>query len=155
MSDIVFRTATAADLPAIVALLDDDDLSRGREDASLPLDPRYLAAFEAITADPNQMQIVADLGGRVVGTMQLSFLAGIAFRGGWRGQIEAVRIARDLRGQGLGQKMIEWAVERCRQRGCRMAQLTSKLDRVDAHRFYERMGWKKSHAGFKLQLDQP
>ena len=155
MSDIVFRTATAADLPAIVALLDDDDLSKGREDASLPLDPRYLAAFEAISADPNQLQIVADLDGKVVGTMQLSFLAGIAFRGSWRGQIEAVRISRDLRGQGLGQRMIEWAVERCRERGCRMAQLTSKLDRVDAHRFYERMGWKKSHAGFKLQLDQP
>jgi len=87
--------------------------------------------------------------------MQLSFLAGIAFRGSWRGQIEAVRISRDLRGHGLGQQMIEWAVERCRDRGCRMAQLTSKLDRVDAHRFYERMGWKKSHAGFKLQLEQP
>ena len=155
MSGIIFREATAADLPAIVALLDDDDLSRGREDASLPLDPRYLAAFEAITADPNQMQVVADLDGRVVGTMQLSFLAGIAFRGSWRGQIEAVRIARDLRGQGLGQQMIQWAVERCHERGCRMAQLTSKLDRIDAHRFYERMGWKKSHAGFKLQLEQP
>ena len=155
MSDIIFREATAADLPAIVALLDDDDLSRGREDASLPLDPRYLAAFEAITADPNQMQIVADLDGKVVGTMQLSFLAGIAFRGSWRGQIEAVRIAGELRGQGLGQQMIAWAVERCRERGCRMAQLTSKLDRIDAHRFYERMGWKKSHAGFKLQLEQP
>ncbi|MEP7006714.1 MAG: GNAT family N-acetyltransferase [Sphingomonas bacterium] len=155
MSEVVFREATAADLPAIVALLDDDDLSRGREDASLPLDARYLAAFEAISADPNQLQIVADLGGRVVGTMQLSFLAGIAFRGSWRGQIEAVRIARDLRGQGLGQQMIQWAVERCRERGCRMAQLTSKLDRIDAHRFYERMGWKKSHTGFKLQLEQP
>lgn len=152
MSEVVFREATAADLPAIVALLDDDDLSRGREDASLPLDARYLAAFEAISADPNQLQIVADLGGRVVGTMQLSFLAGIAFRGSWRGQIEAVRIARDLRGQGLGQQMIQWAVERCRERGCRMAQLTSKLDRIDAHRFYERMGWNKSHTGFKLRL---
>ena len=155
MSEVIFREATAADLPAIVALLDDDELSRGREDASLPLDPRYLAAFEAISADPNQLQIVADLDGRVVGTMQLSFLAGIAFRGSWRGQIEAVRIARDLRGQGLGRQMILWAVERCRERGCRMAQLTSKLDRSDAHRFYERMGWNKSHAGFKLQLEQP
>ena len=153
MSGVAFRTATAADLPAIIALLDDDDLSRGREDASLPLDPRYIAALEAISADPNQMQVVADLDGRVVGTMQLSFLAGIAFRGGWRGQIEAVRIARDLRGQGLGGQMIEWAVDRCRERDCAMAQLTSKLDRVDAHRFYERMGWKKSHAGFKLQLE--
>jgi GNAT superfamily N-acetyltransferase len=150
---VVFRVATADDLPAIVGLLDDDEQSKGREDASLPLDPRYLAAFEAIRADPNQRQIVADLDGKLVGTMQLSFLPGIAFRGGWRGQIEAVRIARDLRGQGLGQQMIEWAVERCRERGCRMAQLTSMSTRTDAHRFYERMGWKKTHAGFKLKLE--
>ena len=149
----IFRAATADDLPAIVALLDDDELSKGREDASLPLDPRYLAAFEAIQADQNQMQVVVDLDGKVVGTMQLSFLPGIAFRGGWRGQIEAVRIASDLRGQGLGRQMIEWAVERCRERGCRMAQLTSMSTRTDAHRFYERMGWKKTHAGFKLKLD--
>ena len=155
MSDLVFREAIAADLPAIVAMLADDEYAKDREDARLPLDPRYLAAFEVISADPNQLQIVAELDGRVVGTMQLSFLPGIAFRGGWRGQIEAVRVASDLRSQGIGRQMIEWAVERCRERGCRMAQLTSKLDRIDAHRFYERMGWKKSHAGFKLQLEQP
>ena len=152
MSAVVFRAATADDLPAIVALLDDDELSKGREDASLPLDPRYLASFEAIDADPNQMQVVADLDGEVVGTMQLSFLPGIAFRGGWRGQIEAVRIAGELRGQGLGQQMIAWAVERFRERGCHMAQLTSMSTRIAAHRFYERMGWQKSHTGFKLKL---
>src|SRR4051812_32440764 len=149
---VVFRPATANDLQAIVTLLDDDEQSKGREDPRLPLDPRYTAAFETIDSDPNQMQVVAEIDGRIVGTMQLSFLPGIAFRGAWRGQIEAVRIANDLRGQGLGQRMIEWAGARCRERGCKMAQLTSKLDRVDAHRFYERMGWQKSHAGFKLPL---
>lgn len=152
MSGLTFRAASADDLPAIVALLDDDEQSKGREDASLPLDQRYIAAFEAIDADPNQMQIVAELDGAVVGTMQLSFLPGIAFRGGWRGQIEAVRIAGSLRGQGLGRQMIEWAVERFRERGCHMAQLTSMSTRTDAHRFYEQMGWNKSHAGFKLKL---
>jgi GNAT superfamily N-acetyltransferase len=149
---IIFRPATADDLPAIVALLDDDEQSKGREDASLPLDPRYLAAFEAITADPNQMQVVAERDGAVVGTMQLSFLPGIAFRGGRRGQIESVRIARSLRGRGLGKQMIEWAVDRFRERGCIMAQLASMSTRTDAHRFYEQMGWNKSHAGFKLKL---
>jgi len=152
MSAVTFRRATADDLTAIVALLDDDEQSTGREDPSLPLDTRYLAAFEAIDADPNQMQIVAERDGAVVGTMQLSFLPGIAFRGGWRGQIEAVRIASSLRGQGLGRQMIQWAVERFRERGCGMAQLTSMSTRIDAHRFYESMGWKKSHAGFKLTL---
>ncbi len=151
---MIFRDATLADLPAIVAMLDDDDLSRGREDASLPLDPRYEMAFTDIDRDPNQRLIVAERDRAVIGTMQLSFLPGIAFRGAWRGQIEAVRIASSVRGQGLGSQMIEWAVAESRARGCRMVQLTSKNDRIDAHRFYEKLGWTKSHAGFKLKLDQ-
>ncbi len=151
---MIFRDATLADLPAIVAMLADDDLSRGREDASLPLDPRYEMAFADIDSDPNQRLIVAERDGEVIGTMQLSYLPGIAFRGAWRGQIEAVRIASSVRGQGLGGEMIEWAVEACRARGCRMVQLTSMRDRLDAHRFYEKLGWTKSHFGFKLKLDQ-
>lgn len=151
---MIFRDATLADLPAIVAMLDDDELSRGREDASLPLDPRYEMAFADLDSDPNQRLIVAERDGAVIGTMQLSFLPGIAFRGAWRGQIEAVRIAASERGQGLGQQMIEWAVAQCRARGCRMVQLTSMRDRVDAHRFYEKLGWTKSHFGFKLKLDE-
>lgn len=151
---MIFRDATLADLPAIVAMLDDDDLSRGREDPSLPLDPRYEMAFVDIDSDPNQRLIVAERDGAVIGTMQLSFLPGIAFRGAWRGQIEAVRIAASVRGQGLGGQMIEWAVTECRARGCRMVQLTSMRDRLDAHRFYEKRGWTKSHFGFKLKLDQ-
>jgi GNAT superfamily N-acetyltransferase len=123
-----------------------------REDARLPLDARYGAAFDAIHADPNQMLVVAERDGRVIGTMQLSFLPGLSWKGAWRGQIEAVRIASDLRGRGLGAELIDWAVAECRARGCRMAQLTSKGDRLDAHRFYERLGWDKSHAGFKLKL---
>jgi GNAT superfamily N-acetyltransferase len=146
------REATADDLPALIALLDDDDQSRGRELPGLPLDPRYRAAFDAITADPNQQLIVAELDGQLVGTMQLTLIPGIAFRGSWRGQIEAVRIASRLRGGGYGTQMIEWGVEQCRARGCRMVQLMSMDTRTDAHRFYERMGWKKSHFGFKLQL---
>lgn len=151
---MIFRDATLADLPSIIALLDDDDLSRGREDASLPLDPRYEMAFADLDSDPNQRLIVAERDGVVVGTMQLSFLPGIAFHGARRGQIEAVRITSSLRGQGLGGDMIEWAIEECRARGCRLVQLMSLRDRLDAHRFYEKLGWTKSHFGFKLKLDQ-
>jgi GNAT superfamily N-acetyltransferase len=151
---VIFRDATLADLPAIVALLDDDALSQGREDPSLPLDPRYEMAFADIDSDPNQRLIVAERDGDVVGTMQLSYLPGIAFRGAWRGQIEAVRIASSVRGQGLGAQMIGWAVEQCRARGCLMVQLTSMRDRLDAHRFYEKLGWTKSHFGFKLKLHE-
>ncbi len=152
MSALIIREATREDLPAIIALLADDVNGAKREDASLPLDPGYGAAFDAIHADPNHMLIVAERDGRVIGTLQLSFLPGLSRRGGWRGQIEAVRIASDLRSQGLGAELIDWTVTQCRARGCRMAQLTSKSDRLDAHRFYERLGWEKSHAGFKQKL---
>jgi len=146
------RLAVAEDLIAIVTLLYDDVNGRLREDPSEPLDPGYIAAFETIDSDPNQQLVVAEQDGAVVGTMQLSFLPGIGFRGAWRGQIESVRVASTLRGQGLGAQMIGWAIERFRERGCAMVQLTSKLDRSDAHRFYERLGWTKSHAGFKRSL---
>jgi len=152
LSALAIRAATRDDLAAIVALLADDVNGAKREDASLPLDPGYGAAFDAIHADPNQLLIVAERDGRIVGTLQLSFLPGLSFRGAWCGQIEAVRIASDLRGQGLGAELIAWAVAECRARGCKVAQLTSKGDRVAAHRFYERLGWTKSHAGFKLYL---
>ena len=152
MTALRMREAVAADLPAIVALLDDDEHSRGREDVRVPLADGYLAAFTAIDADPHQLLVVAERAGTIVGTLQLSFLPGLAFRGAWRGQIEAVRIAGDRRGQGLGIQLVEWAIERCRERGCRMVQLTSKTIRSDAHRFYERLGFTSSHVGLKLQL---
>ncbi|MGY4396951.1 GNAT superfamily N-acetyltransferase [Sphingomonas sp. UYAg733] len=151
-ASVTFRPATLADLPVIVALLADDDLGSGREDPGLPLDPRYIAAFETITADPNQESIVAELDGRIVGTMQLSYIPGIAFRGAWRGLIEAVRVSSELRGQGIGAQMILWANARFAARGCRMAQLSSHRTRTDAHRFYDRLGWDKSHYGFKYKL---
>jgi len=147
-----FRDATAADLAAIIALLAEDTLGERREDASIPLDPGYEAAFAAIKSDPGQRLIVAEIDGRVIGTMQLSTIPGIAFRGAWRGQIEAVRIAGDLRGRGLGAELIEYAVEQFRQGGCRFVQLTSHKSRTRAHRFYERLGWTRSHDGFKLTL---
>ena len=148
----IFRDATLADLPTIVALLAEDTLGEKREDASLPLDPAYERAFETIAANPDQRQIVAEQDGAIIGTMQLTFIPGIAFRGAWRGQIEAVRVGAALRGQGTGAAMIDWAVEQCRMRGCAMVQLTSDKSRGAAHRFYERLGWSRSHEGFKITL---
>ncbi len=150
MSGLILRDATAADLPAILGMLAEDTIPPARE--AEPSDPRYLAAFDAIDADPNQRLIAAELDGRVIGTMQLSFLPGLSFIGSWRGLIEAVRIAADLRGQRLGEQMILWAVEQCRARDCKLVQLTSSASRVDAHRFYARLGFVQSHVGMKLHL---
>ncbi|MBX3564361.1 MAG: GNAT family N-acetyltransferase [Sphingomonas sp.] len=149
---LAMREATRDDLPAILHLIWDDETARHREDPSEPLDPRYIAAFEAIDADPNQHLIAAELDDRLVGTLQLSFIPGLSFRGSWRGLIEAVRIAADLRGQRLGEQMILWAVEQCRARDCKMVQLTSTATRTAAHRFYARLGFVQSHVGMKLHL---
>ena len=151
-SPLHFRTATPTDLPAIITLLADDELGRQREVVADPVDNRYLAAFNAIAADANQRLVVAEQDGRVVGTMQLSFVPGLSHTGAWRGQIEAVRIAADLRGQGAGQQMFAWALEEFRAKGCAMVELTTNAARKDAQRFYQKLGFTASHVGFKIQL---
>jgi len=115
---MLFRAATARDLPAILALLVDDELGKLREDLGPPLDPRYLEAFAAIERDPNQLLAVADQDGHVVGCLQLTFIPGLSRAGMWRGQIEAVRVAAAQRGSGVGTAMMLWAIEQCRARGC-------------------------------------
>lgn len=152
MDEISFRTARAADLPRLIALLADDVLGPAREDLADPPAACYVAAFAAIARDPNQQLVVAERAGAVVGCLQLSFLAGLSHRGAWRGQIEGVRIAASERGAGLGRRMIEWAIEACRARGCRLVQLTSDKTRADAIRFYQSLGFKPSHEGMKLAL---
>lgn len=152
MSILTIRDASLKDLGAVVAMLADDDKGRFREAAGDSLDPGYIDAFAAIEADPNQRLLVAEQDGTIVGTFQLSFLPGLSFKGAWRGQIEAVRVASHLRGQGVGRAMIEWAIERSRERGCRMVQLTTHKSRERAHSFYDRLGFERSHIGMKLHL---
>ena len=152
MARVTLRDATRSDLPAIVAMLADDMLGQQREDASLPLDPRYLAGFEAIEAALNERLLVAVKDGEIAGCFQLTFLPGISHRGAWRGQIEGVRVARAYRNGGVGREMIGWAIERCREKGCSSVQLTTNNARVDAQRFYASLGFKASHVGMKLDL---
>jgi ribosomal protein S18 acetylase RimI-like enzyme len=152
MSEIVFRPAQSADLPGIVALLADDDLGRSREDASVPLNRKYVDAFDALQRDPNQLLAVLVAGGVVVGCVQISFIPGLSRLGMWRGQIESVRIASSRRGEGLGRRLIEWAIAECRKRGCGLVQFTTDKSRLDARRFYESLGFRASHEGMKLNL---
>lgn len=143
--------ARAEDVAAIVAMLADDHLGARREDPD-DLAP-YLAAFRAIDADPHQFLAVVRRGDRVVGTLQLTVLPGLSRRGALRAQIEAVRVHADERGGGLGTRLVAWAEEEARRRGCSMLQLTSDASRRDAHRFYERLGYTASHVGLKKPLD--
>jgi GNAT superfamily N-acetyltransferase len=150
------RHALSADLPAIVALLADDSLGAARE-LSQDMAP-YERAFEAIDADPSHLLAVGEFApvgateGPVVATFQLSFLPGISRQGSWRSQIEGVRVAGRLRGLGIGNLMVQWAIDESRRRGCTLMQLTTHKTRKAAHRFYERLGFDASHEGMKLTL---
>lgn len=146
--DVIFRSAAETDLPAIVGLLADDAISAGREGEP----EAYRAAFAAIEADPRNHLIVAEVGGVVAGTLQLTFIPGLSRMGAERAQIEAVRVASAYRRRGLGREMITWAVDEARSRGCRVVQLTSDKRRSDAIRFYRSLGFEMTHEGLKLLL---
>jgi GNAT superfamily N-acetyltransferase len=146
------RRAASADLEAIVALLADDPIGAARESVRMPLDRRYVEAFAAIERDPNQLLAVAERDRQVIGVLQLTFVPGMTRRGMWRGQIEGVRVAAGARGGGIGRSMLLWATEECRKRGCGLVQLTSDKRRADAHAFYEDLGFRATHEGYKLAL---
>jgi GNAT superfamily N-acetyltransferase len=151
---VTLRLAAADDLPDLVALLAADQLGVHREAAErspAALQP-YRDAFDAISADPAHLLVVAVDDLRLIGMMQLSFIPGLARQGAWRAQIEAVRVHEEARGRNIGTRMIEWAIEEAKRRGCALVQLTTDKRRADAHRFYERLGFVASHEGMKLHL---
>ncbi len=147
--DCTIRRARIEDVPALVALLADDPLGHGREDAELAA---YEAAFRQIDADEHQFLACLTDGEDVVGTLQLTIIPGLSRGGALRAQIEAVRIRADRRDHGLGRVLFDWAIAEARRRGCALVQLTTDRSRVDAHRFYGRLGFVDSHRGFKLAL---
>ncbi len=148
--DIEIRTASLGDLDAIIQLLLSDSLVNPPEEPGVRA--VYVEAFDAIATHPDNELVVETLGGEVVATLQLTFIPGLSFQGAWRAQVEGVRVRSDLRNRRIGTRLIEWVVGRARGRGCRLVQLMSNQSRIDARRFYERLGFRASHTGMKLYL---
>lgn len=154
MAELTIRKALFGDLPQIVAMLADDELGQSREVVTDPISDDYVSAFRKIDSDPNQFLAVAvSEQGALLGTLQITFLHHLSRRGSTRAQIEGVRISGDARGRGLGTEMIQYAIDEARARGCRIVQLMSDLQRQEAHHFYEKLDFKPSHIGFKLNLE--
>ncbi len=155
MSPII-RAATRADLPAIVRLFasqDGNERDQGQDREALDaLDPAYAAALDAIAGDPDNLLMVAELGGDVVGVFQLTMTQLVAHRGGRVAEVEAVFVDPAVRGRGVGGAMMRWAIDEARRRGCFRLQLTSNKKRTRAHAFYERLGFVATHEGMKLAL---
>lgn len=149
---VIFRLATISDLPDMVRMLADDFLGSTRERFEDPLPESYLKAFHEIEADPNNVLVVAERGGEVIGMLQLTFTPSISFQGGKRATVESVRVDKKSRGRGIGRELMLWSIERAKEEGCISMQLTTNAEREDAHRFYRDLGFKGSHLGMKLPL---
>jgi len=150
MVQLAIRPALRQDLPAILELVAQDSFS----DTPEPLLPvnAHFSAFDAIAAHPDHEIVVGTMDGRIVATLQLSFIPGLSHDGAWRAQVEAVRVHRDVRGSGIGTEMLNWVIARAKERGCWRVELTTNQARTDAQRFYERLGFRRSHVGMKLPL---
>lgn len=149
---ITIRRARRDDVTAIVHMLADDALGGPRERIEDPLPAVYFDAFERVDRDPNIRLVVAEEGGAVIGCLQLCILPGISSQGSSRGLIEDVRVASHLRGRGIGEQLVQLAVTEARDNGCKLVELLTSNSRVDAQRFYERLGFSRSHVGMTLRL---
>ena len=150
---ITIRRARRDDVAVIVAMLADDPLGSGRERLEDPLPPSYYRAFETLERDPNiQLVVAVEEGGAVIGCLQLCILPGLSSQGASRGLIEDVRVAAHCRSRGIGEQMVQWAIAQARTRGCKLVELLTHNSRVDAQRFYLRLGFAPSHAGMTLRF---
>ena len=150
---VVIRRARRDDVETIVKMLADDALGGPRGRLETPLPAAYLAAFERVDRDPNLTLVVAEgEGGSVVGCLQLCILPGLSSQGASRGLIEDVRVASDCRGRGIGEQLVRWALAEARNRGCRLVELLTHHTRVDAQRFYERLGFVRNHVGMTIRF---
>ena len=149
-----FRKATKKDVPFIIKMMANDKLGKFRENYQKPLPEAYYEAFEIINSDPNQELIVLENenNSEILGTFQLTFIPYLSYQGRLRAQIENVMVREDLRGQGIGQKIFEWAIERAKERNAHLLQLTSDKRRPRALKFYEDLGFIASHEGMKLHF---
>lgn len=152
MAALSFRTAIRADLPELIRMLADDPLGESREDVSAPPNPRYEVAFRHIEQSPDHEILIAEKASGIVGMLQLSYLPGLSRLGALRCQIEGVRVAASVRGQGIGKALFEESIRRARDHDCTLIQLTTDKSRPDAHRFYESLGFIATHEGYKLSL---
>jgi ribosomal protein S18 acetylase RimI-like enzyme len=153
VSNLRIRPARSGDVPAIAAMLADDALGSGRERIEDPLPPSYFQAFERVERDPNIDLVVAEgEGDEVVGCLQLCILPGLSSQGASRALIEDVRVASHCRSRGIGEQLVQWAVAEARGKGCKLVELLTHNTRVDAQRFYKRLGFAASHVGMTIRF---
>ena len=146
------RRATEADLPRIVELLSQLSLDDDRDSPAEPLPESYRAAFSQIEADPRQQLLAVEAGGRVMATATLDIVPNLSYRGRPWAFVESIVVDPTARRKGYGEALLRYAIEEARRAGCYKVSLTSNKRRVEAHRFYQKMGFAATHEGFRFSL---
>ena len=149
---MLIRDACPDDLADVLRLLQEDTIREVSEDLS-DLGP-YAAALGEIIKGPHSTVLVGEVDGEVVATAQVTWLRRLMYAGGLVCQVESLRVASCHRNKGLGAELMRWIIADARRRGCARMELTSNAQRVEARHFYERMGFRASHVGLKLYLEE-
>ena len=147
---LAVRAATQADLPRLLELLGqmDDSMYAARRDAG---DASRLCVFREIAADPRQRLLVAETGGRIVGTVHLIVIPHFSRSCKPSALLESMVVDDAYRRKGVGAALLREVQRLAREAVCYKLALSSNLARRGAHRFYTRLGWKRTHYGFSLE----
>ncbi len=151
MVEPVIRSIERDEVAAAVALIVEGTLSPGAEDPA-----RLSDYWEAVVQGRERGGdvLVALLDDQVVGVCQVIVFRHFQSTAGLCAELESVYVRGDVRGRGVGASLIAHAERFARDRGCYRVQLTSRNERHDAHRFYERRGFAAVSQGFKKSLVQ-
>jgi GNAT superfamily N-acetyltransferase len=148
MDRIEIRQANCEDLPSILGLYQQNGID-DKEVLSIDEANDMLNKFKQY---PNYAIYVATFENEVVGTFALLIMDNLAHKGTPSGVVEDVVVDENFRSRGIGKKMMEFAIEKCRNQGCYKLMLSSNIKRDMAHRFYENLGFKKHGYSFLIEL---
>lgn len=136
------------DLPDILALYAVEDINNGNV---LPLrDAENI--FNKIQSYPNYKIYIAKCNKNIVGTFSLAIMDNLAHMGRPSGLVEDVVVEKEMRSQGIGKKMMEYALKICKESNCYKMCLSSSLIRERAHSFYEKIGFEKHGYSFLIKI---
>jgi GNAT superfamily N-acetyltransferase len=148
---IRIRRARKSDLPRLQELYDQLHL-KNYLSLRVPK-PKLAAAFDRLARDRNHTILVAEVAGRIVGTCHVIVVPHLGHALKPFAIVENVVVDANARSSGVGQHLMAAAGDLARRRGCYKMALTSNVARLRAHRFYERLGWTRTHFGYSLGLE--
>lgn len=141
------RRASQGDLDALLRLYVQLNAGNAGTDAS-----KAAAALEQLAQTPGVTLLVAESDGAVVGTVTLVVVPNLTHNAEPWAQIENMVVDESERSTGVGRQLMEACLALAQAAGCYKVQLQSAEQRTGAHRFYARLGFEDTSAGFRKYL---